>query len=358
MYVKRSRTGRIIMVPVYVDDIPSAHHPADNLEWEELKAKFFARFAIKFLGEADWLLNMRITRDRPNRLLWLDQTAYIERMLEDFGMDNCIPLPHPGAPEELTKAGCPTDPEEIERMRRIPYRRAIGCLTYLNNTSRMDFSFPLNRAAQFSQNPGAVHWNAVKAILRYLCGTAKLALLFDGRPEGNSQSPGLTVFTDASWANCTDDRRSTTGWLIRLGRCWIDWNCRKQATIALSSCESEYMAIGSGTTGVMWTMKLLTEMGLLGEVFGATAKPCIPILLTDSKSAIALAKNDVHHDRTKHIDIRHHFIRDEIEKETIILQWIPSGEQIADILTKTLPPRLFLKFQAQLVGPRDGQNRQ
>ena len=378
VYLKRSRTGNLLIISVYVDDIPSAFHNSDRAEWEEIKQKFHARFAIKFLGAADWFLNMRITRDRSRKLLWLDQQTYVESMLEDLRMDNCRIVQHPGTQEELSKESAPSTNQEIELMSKIPYRRAVGLLTYLSNTSRPDIAHAVNLVAQFSQNPGAIHWRAVQLILRYLCGTANYAICFDGQTQHNSNlhanisrsnsasshtridSLPLTVYADASWGNCKDTRRSTSGWLIRLGASWIDWSCHKQATPALSSCEAEYMALTAATTGVMWTMKLLREMSAVQNGVDVAIPQTVPLLHSDNKSAIALANNDSNHNRSKHIDIRHHFIRHEIVNKRISLVWVASEDQYADILTKTLLPRLFLKFQAILVKPRptNTQNQQ
>jgi hypothetical protein len=165
------------------------------------------------------------------------------------------------------------------------------------------------------------------------------------------------VYADASWGNCRDSGRSTTGWIIRYGNCWIDWNCHKQATVALSSCESEYMSISAATTNVMWTLGLLKEISLpvLHQSNGDSeqVQSPVPLLLSDNKSAIAIAKNDVHHNRTKHINIKHHFIREQLSAGTIELQWVSTDDQIADILTKTLQPRPFQRLQSILVVPRN-----
>jgi hypothetical protein len=351
VYVRQSRTGRLMILSVYVDDIPSAFAPQDAQEWAGLKQLFFRRFKISFLGAADWLLNMRITRDRKRRILILDQRAYVDNLLEELRMDECKPASHPGSQDALSKQHAPATPEEAEEMRRLPYRRAIGLLTYLANTSRPDVAHAVNRVAQFSQNPGPAHWRAVKQILRYLCGTSQLGLKFDGSGKNGTVSmdaglPPLVSFADSDWAGCPDTRRSTTGWLLCLGGCLIDWHCQKQPTVALSSCEAEYMALSSAVQGVMWTRKLLGELGLTDSESSST------LLHSDNKSAVAMARNDVLHNRSKHIDIRYHFIREEITAGRIHLQWIPTEEQRADILTKALPPRAFLKFRDLLVSPR------
>jgi transposase InsO family protein len=352
LYTRKSRSGRLILLSVYVDDIPSAFATEDRAEWEEIKATFFSRFAIKFLGDADWLLNLRITRHRPTRTLYLDQRAYTESMLEELQFDQCAPLSHPGAPEELSRAGCPATAEETAEMRLIPYRRAVGALAYLANTSRPDIAHAVNLVSQFSQNPGAIHWRAVKAILRYLRGTSGFALVF--APAESTQAAAeapVSIWCDASWAGCKDTRRSTSGYLLRFQGCWIDWRCHKQETVALSSCEAEYMALTDAATEASWIRTLLAELESATcntPVSTSRAAP-IPILHCDSQSAIALAQNDVHHSRSKHIDLRHHFIRDEMTAGRITLKWVSSQDQVADILTKTLLPRIFIRLRDSLV---------
>lgn len=363
VYVLRSARGNPILLCVYVDDIPAAFDEADRDEWEGIKRQFADKYKIKFLGEADWMLNMRIRRDRPRRLLWLDQQSYVASMLEEFQLDEARAVGHPGAQEELTAAGCPSTAEEAEQMKKVPYRRVIGLLTYLANCTRPDIAHAVNSAAQFAQNPGAQHWRGVMQILRYLCGTDHYALLFDGNAQGgaaaaasaaegaassSSVSP-LTVFADANWGNCKDTRRSVTGWLIRLGNSWVDWCCQKQATVALSSCEAEYMAVSAATQGAIWMQQLLEEMAFMEWTNGGAKSPPVPLVLCDNKSAIAMGHTDALHSRSKHIDIRHHFIREQIERGRIALQWISTQDQVADILTKTLQPRIFLRFRDQLV---------
>jgi transposase InsO family protein len=368
LYTRRSQTGRLLLLSVYVDDIPSAFASEDRAEWQEVKARFLSRFSIKFLGDADWLLNLRITRDRAARRLYLDQRAYTESMLEEMQFEQCAPLSHPGAPEELSKAGCAATPAEQAEMRSIPYRRAVGALAYLANTSRPDIAHAVNLVSQFSQNPGAVHWRAVKAILRYLRGTTNYALVFGaaGSSDASAESP-VSIWCDANWAGCKDTRRSTSGYLVRFYGCWIDWRCHKQETVALSSCEAEYMALTDAATAARWIRILIAELEAVthgGRQSSLTASSdrsssthtstpataaAIPILHCDNQSAIALAQNDVHHGRSKHIDLRHHFIRDEIASGRITLQWVSSQDQVADILTKTLLPRIFLRLRDLIV---------
>ena len=221
-----------------------------------------------------------------------------------------------------------------------------------------------------------MHWRAVVQILRYLCGTTNYGLLFNGASksptsqtvtsatsvsvpvpsvQGDAPNPnavaGLVVYSDANWGSCKDSRRSTTGWIIKLGECWIDWNCRKQETVALSSCEAEYMAVCSAAQGAMWIRSLLMEIGYGPKSSSPSASAPIPIFYCDNKSAISMARNDVLHNRSKHIDIKHHFIRELIERKVFLIEWIGTAEQVADVLTKTLLPRIFVKFRDLIVFP-------
>lgn len=357
LYIRRSRTHRPILLSVYVDDIPSAFAPEDAAEWQEIKDAFFRRFKITFLGEADWLLNIRITRDRARKMIFLEQRAYVENMLEELQMDECKTAATPAAQDRLSKDQCPATPAELEAMKGIPYRRAVGLLSYLSNITRPDIRHAVHSVAQFAQNPGPAHWRAVKQILRYLAGTAHLGLRFDGRvsssvsasSDSDLQLPSIRAYADADWAGCPDSRRSTSGWLLWLGQgCLLDWSCKRQETVALSSCEAEYMAMASAVQAVCWARNLLSELGLSPPSTQGEAATTA-LICGDNKSAIAMSRNDVHHSRSKHIDLRYHFIRDEIRSGRVQVEWVPSDRQLADILTKPLPPRVFSRLRDQLV---------
>jgi len=377
VYVKMSESGRPIILSVYVDDIPSAYAPEDAAEWVRLKDVFFGQFKIAFQPEADWVLNMRITRDETGQSLLLDQQAYVETMLEDLQMHECKPSARPGAQEELSMTAQSTaEPDEemketisLSSETNFPYRRVIGLLMYLANTSRPDISHSVSTVSRYVESPKPMHVRAVKQILRYLSGTSDYGLVFNGMQafesitQPTSTSPlRLLAYADADWAGCKDTRRSTTGWILLMGNSIIDWGCKKQQTVALSSCEAEYMAVCAATQAILWTRKMLTELGIQNNIAltGTTAdrvskiSTATPILFSDNRAAIAMATNDVHHNRSKHIDIRHHFIRDEVANGNIILRWIPSHEQIADALTKNLGTTLFTRLRERLVESRHG----
>ena len=185
--------------------------------------------------------------------------------------------------------------------------------------------------------------------------------------EGNTQhslssSSPLRAYADANWGGCPDTRRSTTGWMIMLGSDILDWQSRKQTTVALSTCEAEYMAISAAAQAVAWTRGFLSEIKEFEsavieesrneEMRNSGGMSAVPILFSDNRAAIAMARNDVLHNRSKHIDIKHHFIREQLDAGLITLEWISTTDQLADALTKSLPPRTFCNIRDRLVVPR------
>ncbi|KAH7351937.1 hypothetical protein KP509_19G021300 [Ceratopteris richardii] len=201
------------------------------------------------------------------------------------------------------------------------YSQAIGCLIYLCNT-RPDIQFAVSQVSRFMQNPTVLHWKAIKRIFRYLKGTSNFAMVF-------SKSIHLLLkgFSDSDWAGDRDTRRSTSGFCLYLGVCLISWLSKRQPTIATSSCEAEYRATFTATLESVWLQKIFSYLDVRVE----------PIqIFSDSQSAIAIAKNPVHHARTKHIEVHYHYIREQIAKKHIELVYVPSSENVADIFTKAL----------------------
>jgi len=189
----------------------------------------------------------------------------------------------------------------------------VGGLQYLCNT-RPDIQYAVGVVSRFVSDPSATHWRAVKRILRGLC--------------------------DADWAGDKQDRKSTSGYTFFIGGNPVSSSSRKQQTVSLSSGEAEYIALSAATQEAMWIRSMLTELGF-------KPKEASKIWL-DNQSALAVAKNPELHSRTKHIDIRHHFIRDCVENDVIEVHYCPTKQMIADILTKALPKHQFQELRAQL----------
>jgi hypothetical protein len=249
-------------------------------------------------------------------------------------------------------------------MKGVPYRRLVGLLMYLANTTRPDILHAVRAAAEFAHNPGEIHWRAVKRILRYLRGTAHYGLVFGNTAAytadnvsvdttiGVRDTYEISSYADADWGGCKDSRKSTTGCIIMVGGSVVDWTCKKQPTVALSSCEAEYMANGAAVQSMIAVRSLLEELGLRGSAAEHSSAGSMSMKLkNDNQSAIAICKNDVLHNRVRHIDIKHHFIRDEVQKGTVELTWVKTQEQVADILTKALVGATYEKFRDMIVFP-------
>jgi hypothetical protein len=254
-------------------------------------------------------------------------------------MADCKPKSTPSEVSKLTKADCPQTDEEIAEMKSVPYMSIVGSLLYLSLCMRPDIAFSVNSVSRFSQNPGYKHWIASKRILRYLKGTAKLGLKYSN--NRNDDSITLTAYCDADWAGDIDDRKSTTGFVIKINDCTVHWGSKRQTTVALSSAEAEYMSISQTAAELKWFISFSTELNLL------TNKTAV--LFCDNQSAIAISENDKSHNRTKHIDIRHHFVRDLVKSKQIELKWIESNQQQADILTKSLSVKQFESLRLKLM---------
>ncbi|XP_059222145.1 uncharacterized protein LOC131996444 [Stomoxys calcitrans] len=235
---------------------------------------------------------------------------------------------------------CPTTEDEINEMKTIPYQEAVGSIMYAAQVTRPDIAYAVGVLSRFNKNYGKAHWQAVKRIFRYLKATSHYALQFS--KDGSSQIDG---FTDADWAGDVDDRKSTTGYVFKFQNGPISWNSKKQQTTALSTTEAEYMALSTSAQEAMWLKSLLTE---LDEIHSIEIK-------CDNKSAICLSHNNTFHARSKHIDIRHHFVRELIEEDQIKIAYIQTRDMVADILTKGLPAPKHIHC-CNLLGFKDQSN--
>ena len=313
VYIRGKNCSGVI-VGVYVDDlIVTGKDPAAIVEF---KQQMLDEFDMSDLGLLHYYLGIEVTQG--NGKISIKQSTYAKKVLEQFGMMECNPTKYPMEPKaHLQKdgAGHPVDVTE--------YRRVIGCLRYLLNT-RPDLSFAVGVASRFMERPNVMHHKAVKQILRYVKGTIHLGLVY-GRGGGTEE---ITGFTDSDMAGDMDDRKSTSDMTFYVNECLVAWNSQKQKTVALSSCEAEFMAATSAACHALWLRSLLAE--LLG------AEPKAVKMFVDNKSAIALMKNPVFHGRRKHIDTRFHFIRECVEGGQIIVEFARTEEQRADLLTKAL----------------------
>ncbi|KAK2986043.1 hypothetical protein RJ640_000293 [Escallonia rubra] len=274
-----------------------------------------SEFSLKDLGPLNYFLGIEVV-SLPSGLL-LSQRKYIGDLLTNTGMHLAKPVLTPvSSTSKTSKLGSVpfSDPTK--------YCSVVGALQYLTIT-RPDIAFAVNRACQYMHSPSEEHWVAVKRILRYLKHTSSHGLFLH-----KSRNWDLHAFTDADWAGCAEDRKSTGGFAIYMGGNLISWSSRKQRTVARSSTESEYKALADCAAELTWLSSLLAELG-----FSPTRAPT---LWCDNLGATYLSANPVFHARMKHIEIDFHFVRDKVRRKELQVKFISTMDQIADILTKGL----------------------
>lgn len=336
IFFKYSKTNRLIFVCLYVDDTTSAYSTEDEEEFEQFATALKDRFKITDLGETKSCLGMRIDYDREKGIMKLSQSKYINKILKTFNMSNCDPCSTPDSKNvdnqgPLSALHCPRNNQEKEFMKDKPYRQLIGSLIYLTTCTRPDLTHSVSCLARFASNPGPQHWYGAMRVLKYLKGTSHYSLNYYRKPreEGKFQ---ITGSSDANWGNDIKGRRSLHGYIISFHGCPILWTSKKQTFVALSSTESEYVGLSESLREIKWLMSMLNEFNIPLQ---------IPILYGDNTASIHIANNKTMENRIKGIDIKYHFIKDEIAKENVILFPVSSKENAADIFTKPLDAKRF-----------------
>lgn len=214
------------------------------------------------------------------------------------------------------------------------YRCLVGKLNFLTNT-RPDLAFTVQHLSQFLQQPREAHYKALMHVLRYVASTMGQGILLKG-----NEHLTLQAYSDSDWGACLTTRRSISGYVMLLGNSPISWKSKKQHTVSKSSSEAEYRAMSAAAGEVTWMVRLLEELGV------RQLKPVT--LFCDNQSAIHIAKNPVHHERTKHIEIDIHFTRDKVLEGLLQITYLPTESQIADVLTKVLPSVKFNELLSKL----------
>lgn len=282
-------------------------------------------------GSADCFVGIQIKRNRKERTIHLSQGPYIKKILDKFCLTDCLQRTIPADPfTHLRRNTTTSESQEME----FPFREAVGSLMFAAICTRPDISFAVGQVAQFCNNPSRVHWEATKRILAYLKGTMDHGIVYR---QVSSEENVLVAFSDADFAGNIDDRRSTTGNIFIINGGPVAWCSQRQKCVSLSTTEAEYVAASTATKEIIWLRRLLKDLGRPQH----NATP----LLCDNQSAIKLVRNPEYHQRTKHIDVRYHFIRSMQEDNTLNVKYVQTSEQLADGLTKSLDGPKFLKFK-------------
>ena len=317
LFLKKNGS-KITCLIIYVDDMIITGDDRDEIK--VLKDKLFQEFEMKDLGRLKYFLGIEVLRS--NRGIFISQRKYVLDLLAEAGMLDCKPIETPimiNHGLQILEDGEPTNCAQ--------YQKLVGKLIYLAHT-RPDIAYAVGVVSRAMHRPQIRHMEAVIRILRYLKGTSGRGVLY--QKNGHLD---VVAYTDADWAGDRDDRRSTSGYFTLVGGNLVTWRSKKQKVVALSSAEAEFRGIAKGVTEILWLRRLLTELGFMPIKSS--------VLYCDNQAAINISENPVQHDRTKHVEIDRHFIKEKLENETIKLPHVRSEDQLADILTKAVATQSF-----------------
>ena len=286
-----------------------------------------SEFDMSDLGLMHYFLGIEVVQSDAG--IFISQKKYVQDILTRFRMQDCNPVRTPA--ETSLKLVKDPDGKKIDS---TLYKQIVGSLMYLT-TTRPDIMFAVSLISRFMENPTEMHLASAKRILRYLQGTIDYGIFYK---KGEKSS--LIGFTDSDYAGDQDDRKSTSGYVFMMGSGAISWSSRKQPIVTLSTTEAEYVAATSCASQAIWLRNVLKELHFSQE--GPTSIYC------DNNSTIKLSKDSVLHGRSKHIDVRFHFLRDLTKEKVIDLIYCRSKDQIADLFTKPLKLDAFQKLRKLL----------
>ena len=318
LFIKHSTSGGVIALIVYVDDIVVTGN--DQAEMDILKGCLVREFEIKELGRLKYFLGLEVAHSRHG--IFISQQKYVLDLLSETGKLGCKPVETP-----IEQNHRLSEFVEDVTVDRESYQKLVGKLIYLSHT-RPDIAYAVGVVSQFMHNPKENHLRAVYRILQYLKGTPGKGILFT---KGEEMT--LEAYTDADYAGSVDDRRSTSGYCTFLGGNLVTWRSKKQNVVARSSAEAEFRAMALGICELLWLKIILDDLKIKWN--GPMKLYC------DNKSAINIAHNPVQHDRTKHVEVDRHFIKEKLDNGTICTPFVSTGNQLADVLTKGLSGSTF-----------------
>ena len=322
-------SGCRLLIMLFVDDGLMISN--NSAQMDKVLAFMKDVFITKVTLDPEMYVGIHLQRDRNHHLIYIDQELYIKSMLQKYHFDECHAISTPAEPGAHLRPITTDTDETVEP--QFPFAQIIGSLQFAALTTRPDIAYAVNNAAQFKNHPTTANCNAVRRILRYLRGTSDFRFPLGG----DHSSFTLTAYADADYAAAITDRKSRTGYVIFLDGNPVAWASKKQPCVATSTTHSEYIACYAAATEVIWLRRLLASIGI------PQSKPTT--IFTDSQSAMRLALNPEFHSRTKHVDVKFHFLREQVVLRSIDIQFLPSQQQIADIMTKALTTDQFRRLR-------------
>jgi hypothetical protein len=333
LYVRRSATGFAI-ASVHVDDTLAI--ASSTAELDALENDLCGEFEIS-VADGSFILGIHVQRDRKRRLIHLSQTALIDKVVKRFDQQNARPIATPM--EHGTVVSVADSPKTDEDKARVDVKRygeLIGSLQYLAQGTRPDIAFATSRLASVLNNPGVKHYEMGLRVVRYLNCTRTYGITLGGL----NSTVRLSGMSDSDFANCPDTRRSVSGYAFTLGHGAVSWSSRKQDIVTTSTCEAEYVAMCNATKEAIWLRSLLDEIGYKQEKS--------TLIAADNQGAIVLSEDQSNHTRTKHIDLRYHFVRERTLNGEVHFRYVKSCDNVADVFTKALPYSAFSLLRRRL----------
>jgi hypothetical protein len=322
LFIKTAGGGKILILCLYVDDLIFTGN--DNAMFEEFKKSMKTEFDMTDLGRMKYFLGIEVLQKADG--IFITQRKYAQEILERFNMAQCNSVHNPVVPGfKLTK-----DEEGVAADSTV-YKQIVGSLMYLTAT-RPDLMFSVSLISRYMERPTDSHFQAAKRILRYIKGTIVFGIFY--KKGGKAE---LVGYSDSDYAGDQNDRKSTSGYAFLMTSGAVSWSSKKQPVVTLSTTEAEFVAAASSACQVVWLRRILTILNQ--EQSNPTVVFC------DNISAIKLSKNPVMHGRSKHIDVRFHFLRDLVKDGILELIHCSTQQQVADILTKPLKLDTFLKMR-------------
>jgi hypothetical protein len=339
--VYHSQTGLIIIT--YVDDFLLIGPQGE--EMRKLKRQLSKEFDMKDLGPCQYFLGVRIVRGSDR--ITLCQDAYIRKSIEQLGMQDCrtvvTPL-DPGATDWLVPYEGTAPKDQIKL-----YQSLVGRINYLATQTRCDISFTSSVLSRFLVNPAPAHVKAAKRVFQYLKGTVSYGITYGGS-QYSPEKLDIRVYSDSDYAGDRHTYRSTSGYVSFVAGGPASWQSKRQSVIAQSSTEAEYIAMSELAKESVWLRCLLRELEYRGKDLDPIA------LCGDNQGALSLAENPTFHRGSKHIAVRYHFIRQEVEEGRLQLAYIPTDRMPADGLTKALKSPAHARFVRLLTLEKGASN--
>ncbi|CAJ2668438.1 unnamed protein product [Trifolium pratense] len=297
----------------------------------EVKQFLSRNFDMKDMGEASYVIGIKIHRDRNRGILGLSQEAYINKVLERFNMKNCSPSVAPNVKgDRFELSQCPQNDFEREHMKNIPYASAVGSLMYAQVCTRPDIAYAVGVLGRYQSNPGVDHWKAAKKVMRYLQGTKNFMLMY--KRTDNLEVIG---YSDSDYAGCIDTRKSTSGYVFMLASGAVSWRSAKQTLTATSTMEAEFVSCFEATSHGVWLKSFISGLRVVDSISRPIKMYC------DNSAAVFMAKNNKSGSRSKHIDIKYLAVRERVKENKVVIEHVSTELMIADPLTKGMPPKNF-----------------